>query len=92
MIEATALARTVRADKAKSSSSGHDQYKVGDLIDYFRPISAKDTSGWSAPNGPVPITALKLDEENGNHLWRYALNKEIEMMFRHVPCASSSAV
>ena len=49
----TAVAKATRALKAKTATDGSHTYKPGDLIDYHRPVSAKDDQGgW---HGPYPV-------------------------------------
>ena len=50
IVEANALARLNRADKAHTRLSAEQlNLKVGDLVDFFRPPNSKDVSGWRGP-------------------------------------------
>ena len=51
--QATAVAKTNRALRAKTAPDGARLYTPGDLIDYHRPTATKDDhGGW---NGPYPV-------------------------------------
>eukprot|EP00438_Fugacium_kawagutii_P035880 Skav204682 [mRNA] locus=scaffold1284:96116:106049:- [translate_table: standard] len=58
MIQATSLARTSRALRARSIAATETVYRKGDLVDYHRPAS-KDTSGW---RGPVEVLEYKPED------------------------------
>lgn len=49
MIQSTSLARTSRALRSRGIAATEIKYEPGDLIDYHRPASSKDTSGWHGP-------------------------------------------
>ena len=58
--QATAVAKTKRALKAKTTPDGAHEYKTGDLIDYHRPTTNKDEEGcW---NGPCRVIENVPDE------------------------------
>eukprot|EP00969_Alexandrium_andersonii_P352148 15437035-Alexandrium_andersonii.AAC.1 len=50
MVEGTAQARIKRAMRTKTQVPGqaHD-YKLGELVDFYRAGGSKDTSGWKGP-------------------------------------------
>ena len=52
MCQVSALNHVVRALSTKTQQDGATLYKPGDLIDYHRPPTDKDLSGW---HGPVPV-------------------------------------
>eukprot|EP00959_Pyramimonas_sp_CCMP1952_P407254 8535213-Pyramimonas_sp.AAC.1 len=51
--QATAVAKTNRALRTKTSVTGQHYYDKGDLVDYHRPTTAKDD--WGGWNGPFPV-------------------------------------
>ena len=54
MVESTAQARLRRANKSHSRLPGESlELKTGDLIEFYRPASSKDLSGW---RGPATVT------------------------------------
>ena len=59
MIQATALARTSWAARSKAIAATEMQYAPGDMIDYHRPPSSKDTSGW---HGPVRVLTYQPED------------------------------
>ena len=59
--QATAVAKTNRALRAKTAPDGARLYAPGDLIDYHRPTATKDDhGGW---NGPYPV--IRNEPERG---------------------------
>lgn len=58
MIQATSLARTNRALRAKAVAATETPYHKGDLVDYHRP-TGKDVTGWQ---GPVEVVESKPEE------------------------------
>lgn len=59
MIQATALAKAQRAENSKTRISGELlELKPGDLIDFFRPPSSKDVSGWMGPATVADTTPI----------------------------------
>ena len=54
MIEATSSAHVTRALRAKTVAL--EQFQVGDMVEYHRPSSSKDSTGW---HGPVEVVAVK---------------------------------
>jgi len=65
MIQTTSMARTVRAIDAKTSPSGHDRYRPGDLVDANRHSGNKDVSSWRGP-----ITVVKNNPDEGQVICR----------------------
>ena len=58
--QSTAVAKTNRALKAKTTIDGSRLFNPGDLIDYYRPTATKDEfGGW---NGPYPVVRNVPDE------------------------------
>ena len=53
MVSTTAAARMTRA--LKSNTAPTVEYKVGDMVDYFREASSKDTSGWHGPERIIKV-------------------------------------
>ena len=50
IVEATAISRINRAMKTRTSISGEAlELKPNELVDFYRPPSAKDLSGWHGP-------------------------------------------
>ena len=59
--QATAVAKTNRALRAKTAPDGARLYSPGDLVDYHRPTATKDDhGGW---NGPYPV--IRNEPERG---------------------------
>ena len=56
MTQVNAMSLTNRALNSKTYVDGAKLYKPGDLVDYHRPPSDKDSSGW---HGPVPVVRNK---------------------------------
>ena len=55
VVESTAQARIKRAARAQTTASGEAlDYSPGDLVDFHRPPTTKDVSGW---HGPAKIVA-----------------------------------
>ena len=54
MVQASAQAQIYRARPGKGGGR-HPEHRVGDMVDYHRPLASKDESGW---HGPVPVTAI----------------------------------
>ena len=48
-----AVGKVDRASKARTRSGGHEKYNPGELVDYHRPTTDKDSDGgW---HGPYPV-------------------------------------
>ena len=59
MIEGTARARLGRALNTKTLPAGQiEGYKVGEEVDFYRPPSTKDVSGWMGPATVVDVSEL----------------------------------
>ena len=59
MIEGTARARLGRALNTKTLPAGQiEGYKVGEEVDFYRPPSTKDISGWMGPATVVDVSEL----------------------------------
>ena len=58
-VQAAALSQTIRASRGKTSHSGQDGYRPGDMVDYYRLPDDKDTSGWK---GPVKVVRNAPDQ------------------------------
>ena len=59
MIQSTSLARTSRALRSRGIAATEIKYEPGDLIDYHRPTSSKDASGW---HGPTKVLEYKPED------------------------------
>ena len=57
IIQQTAIDKVVRTDSATTRAD--HEVTVGHLVDYFRPPSSKDTTGWK---GPVKVVKLALED------------------------------
>ena len=53
MIQPSSMARIKAASTTRSSLSGRDLYKPGDLVDFFRKGATKEESGWRGPTEVV---------------------------------------
>eukprot|EP00959_Pyramimonas_sp_CCMP1952_P201573 4215184-Pyramimonas_sp.AAC.1 len=51
--QATAVAKTNRALRAKTTTTGQHYYDEGGLVDDHRPATTKDD--WGGWNGPLPV-------------------------------------
>ena len=58
MIEATSQARINRALKTKTRLPGEARFTVGDVVEYYRPPSSKDISGWLGPATITEVVAI----------------------------------
>ena len=76
VIESTAIARINRAARAVTSPPGEIlNYKPGELVDFHRPSSTKDVSGWHGP-----ATVVKNLPQQGQVVIRW---KREEMLCRY---------
>ena len=66
MVEATSQARINRALKAQTSMPGAQKFQVGDVVEYYKPSSQKDVSGWM---GPADI--VEVNDSSGQVLIRH---------------------
>ena len=70
-IEATARARAKRALECRTAQSGQtNDYKVGDLVDFYRPHGSKDASGWIGPATVVDNTHVESGACTVKHIHR----------------------
>ena len=59
MVEATALAKAQRADRSKTRVSGELlELAPGDLVEFFRPPTTKDQTGWMGPAVVADVTPI----------------------------------
>ena len=56
MVERTAQERVNRALATRSQTAAQHRFKEGDFVDYFRPPTQKDMTGWTGPAKIVDIT------------------------------------
>ena len=66
-----------RASKARTRSGGYETYHPGDLIDYHRPTTDKDSDGgW---HGPFPV--VRNEPDQGQVIIRTPARKEIVVRY-----------
>eukprot|EP00959_Pyramimonas_sp_CCMP1952_P002220 45908-Pyramimonas_sp.AAC.1 len=74
--QATAVAKTNRALRTKTTIAGQHYYDEGDLVDYHRPTSTKDD--WGGWNGPFPV--VRNDPERGQVIIRVD-NRDVQVQY-----------
>jgi hypothetical protein len=85
MIEETAKLRASRALQTRTIPAGQlEQYKPGDLVDFYRPIGSKDAAGWTGPAKIIDPTHLDKGTITIRHVHR-PIEVRIGDLRRHLP-------
>eukprot|EP00959_Pyramimonas_sp_CCMP1952_P191735 4009374-Pyramimonas_sp.AAC.1 len=74
--QATAVAKTNRALRTKTTITGQQYYDEGDLVDYQCPTTAK--GDWGGCNGPPPV--VRADPDRGQVIIRVG-NRDIHVQY-----------
>ena len=84
MIEGTARARLGRALNTKTLAPGEaENYQVGEEVDFYRPPSNKDVSGWTGPAKVVDVSTYNKGTISISHQGRPIICKLGEVR-RHI--------
>ena len=84
-VQETAKVRAQRALQTRSLPAGqHEQYKPGDLVDFYRPAGSKDASGWIGPAKVIDPTHLDKGCITCRHVHR-PIEIRIGDLRRHMP-------
>ena len=62
MVEATSQARITRAMRTRTVIPGEELLELGDEVEYHRPSTQKDVSGW---HGPAVVIGVLLRSRTG---------------------------
>ncbi len=84
MVEGTACLRASRALRTRTLPAGErEDYKLGEQVDFYRPPSSKDVSGWTGPAKIIDVSNLARGTVTIRHRYDMPIEVRLQDLRRH---------